>query len=66
MLGSELPGKIVRVPCEPYEYEIPETGEKLQLCHTWDYMPDDTPSPTQITRLKREQMPIGIIEYRKD
>lgn len=65
MLGSEMPGKIIRVQREPYEYTIPETGETVTLTHGWDYIPDDTPAPTQITRLKKEQLPVGIIEYRK-
>jgi hypothetical protein len=63
MLGSEMPGKIVRVPCDPYVYTIPETGQEIQLGHTWDYVPDDTPTPTSITRLKKTDLPVGIVEY---
>src|SRR4030042_4714745 len=40
LVGTELPGNIDRVPCDPYEYEIPKTGEKLTLEHTYQYSGD--------------------------
>ena len=40
MIGKELPGAIVRVQCEPYEYVVPETAETIQLVHRYDYRPD--------------------------
>lgn len=40
LIGNKLPGEIQRVSCEPYEYEIPESGEKIILEHTWEYNPE--------------------------
>jgi hypothetical protein len=40
LIGTKMPGEIQRVSCEPYEYEIPETGEKILLEHTWEYNPE--------------------------
>ena len=39
MIGKELPGKILRIPCEPYEYTNKE-GEVLILSHTYEYDPN--------------------------
>jgi hypothetical protein len=43
MIGKEIPGKIVRTPCDPYDYTIPETGEVIQRCHRYDYEPEEAP-----------------------
>lgn len=61
MIGSQMPGQIIRVACDPYDFTIPETGEVVQLAHSWDYIPDEAPKP----KVKKTQMPLGIIEYNK-
>lgn len=40
LIGRELPGKIVRLECEPYEYTVPESGEVILLGHTYEYDPN--------------------------
>jgi hypothetical protein len=40
LVGSKMPGSIQRVPCDPYEYTIPETGEVITLTYTYQYVPD--------------------------
>ena len=42
MIGQQIPGAIVRVPCEEYEYIIPESGEIITLGYSWDYVPDES------------------------
>ena len=37
LIGQEIPGSIQRVPAEPYEFTIPDTGEVIQLEHRWVY-----------------------------
>ena len=64
MIGSQMPGRIVRIACEPYEFTIPESGEVVTLAHSWDYVPDESPSP-QVTRLKKKELPLGIVEYQR-
>jgi hypothetical protein len=39
LIGRELPGQIIRKECEPYEYVLPETGEVIELSHTYRYEP---------------------------
>jgi hypothetical protein len=39
MIGEELPGKIAKVECEPYEYTIEETGEVVRLSYTYQFIP---------------------------
>jgi len=40
LIGRELPGQIIREECEPYLYTVPETGEEIELSHTYKYVPD--------------------------
>ena len=62
MVGSQMPGKIVRVQCDAYDYEIPETGEIVTLSHNWDYVPDETPA----LKVKKTELPVGIVEYTRN
>ena len=39
MVGQQIPGEIVRVSCDPYEYVSKTTGEVLELQHTYAYQP---------------------------
>lgn len=40
MIGQTLPGKIERLSCDEYEYEIPGSKEKIVLSHTYQYSAD--------------------------
>jgi len=41
MLGKELPGSIERVPVEePYDFQIPDSGEIIQLDFTYKFNPE--------------------------
>ena len=39
LIGSKLPGFIVRVQCEAYSYTVKETGEVISLAHSYEYSP---------------------------
>lgn len=41
LIGTELPGKVQKVACEPYDYVIKETGETLTLSHKYEYMEEN-------------------------
>ena len=41
ILGTKMPGRIVRVACDEFEYTIPETGEVVKLAHTYQYEPEE-------------------------
>ena len=38
LIGVDLPGKIVRVECEEYDFTIPDTGEIITLSHRWEVL----------------------------
>jgi hypothetical protein len=40
MIGQRLPGEIVKVICEPYEFLNKRTGEVMKLQHSYAYTQD--------------------------
>jgi len=40
MVGKQMPGSIERVPCEPYDFVVQETGETVKLTYRWGYQPE--------------------------
>ena len=46
LIGTELPGSIVRVPCEPYAYTSTSTGEVMMLNFTYGYQ--ETPQSQSV------------------
>ena len=51
LVGTQMPGDIVRIECDPYEYSIQATGEVVTLQHTFGYQP--TPAG-EVVREQRE------------
>ncbi len=49
-VGTQFPGSIVRTPCDPYEYAIPENGSKVILAHRYTYMPEEVQIDTRPKR----------------
>lgn len=41
LIGTELPGNVQKVECEPYEYTVKETGEIITLNYNWQYIDED-------------------------
>lgn len=41
ILGTEMPGKVVKQECEPYTYVVKETGEEITLSHRYVYKPEE-------------------------
>ena len=37
LIGTELPGVVKKVDCDPYEYTIKDTGEVVVLSHRYEY-----------------------------
>lgn len=67
LIGTEIPGIIVKQECDPYEYTIKETGEKITLTHKYSYIPD-APSDKEISAstiddfLKEETLSVNEVE----
>jgi hypothetical protein len=41
LMGTELPGIVQKVTCEPYDYLIKETGETITLTHKYEYVEEN-------------------------
>ena len=54
MIGSQMPGRIIRVPKDPFDYTIPETGEVIVVNHGWEYIPEERLT-AQVTTLKMKE-----------
>lgn len=53
LIGSDMPGKVVRVESEPYEYTVKETGEVIVLNHRYEYRPDDEVMESAVKRTSK-------------
>jgi len=51
LLGQELPGRVERVECEPYEYTIPQTGEDVILTHRYEYVNEEQPVQQEFIKM---------------
>jgi len=40
LIGSQIPGSIHKLECNTYDYTIKDTGEIIQLSHTYVYLPE--------------------------
>jgi len=56
LLGHELPGKVERVECEPYEYTIPQTGEIVLLTHRYEYVEEELPVQQEFIKMYNTSM----------
>lgn len=41
LIGSEIPGRIMKVEVEPFEYEVPESGEVITLSHRNEFVSEE-------------------------
>jgi len=49
LIGTKMPGKVIRMSCDKYDYTVPETGEVISLQHTYQYSPDETANETVVS-----------------
>jgi hypothetical protein len=45
LIGSDIPGKIDKVSCIPYEYTVKDTGEVITLSHRFQYVDEAYQAP---------------------
>ncbi len=43
LVGTQMPGEIEKVDCDPYEYTVQETGEVISLTHRYQYVQEQKP-----------------------
>lgn len=64
LIGTELPGSIEKVSCNPYEYTIRDTGEVIVLSHKFQYV-EEVKQTAHLDRSSflmegmRENVPVG-------
>lgn len=51
LVGQQLPGSIMKVPCAPYEYTIEQTGEVIKLDYRFEYVPEALPGSGEATKV---------------
>lgn len=44
LIGTEMPGKVIKQDVDPYPYIVKETGEELILTLRWVYQPNEKAS----------------------
>ncbi len=54
LVGTQMPGGIVKEVCEPFNYVVKETGEEITLNHRWIYKSEDELKPVH-SPAKQEQ-----------
>lgn len=55
LIGTQFPGKVVKIQTEPYSYTIKDSGETIKLEHRFVYLPDDVNSDEEMLAKKLEQ-----------
>jgi hypothetical protein len=40
LIGTQMPGNIVRIQVDPYDFINPRTGELVRLQHSYSYQPE--------------------------
>jgi hypothetical protein len=41
LVGTAFEGKIIKVPCEPYQYTIEDTGETIERTHRYEFINEE-------------------------
>lgn len=59
LIGKNISGKIIRVTCDSYEYTIPETGEVINLSHSYEYQPENPLEEAMVNRAGMQQAIAG-------
>jgi hypothetical protein len=62
LIGTNFPGNIRRVQCDPYEYTIEETGEVIELDFRYEYVPENRPKLERRRRLIQPEGPPLVIQ----
>ena len=42
LINTQFPGKIVKIECEDYSYQVPGTNETITLSHNYQFIGENT------------------------
>ncbi len=51
LIGTEMPGQIVREECDPYQFTVEETGEVIMLSHRYVYVEHEQSLQQDFTKI---------------
>ena len=54
LIGTQLPGKIEKVPCEEYQFAIPGTEEVVTLNHAYKYSAEPATAEEHVFQPEKE------------
>lgn len=63
LIGTEMPGNIVKEECEPYDFVVKETGEEITLYHRWVYVPETAKPQTQQVPKATENLQTNVEQF---
>lgn len=58
LIGTEIPGSVHRVECEPYDFTVKETGEIVSLTHRWMYAKEGEVMSEQVVAPEKVAIPL--------
>jgi len=56
LIGTQMPGGIVKEVCEPFNYVIKETGEEITLNHRWVYKSEEELQKPKATSMPEQNV----------
>jgi hypothetical protein len=69
LIGTEMPGRVIKQECEAYEYVVKDTGELVTLTHRFVYKPEESISTKEdkaIQRLLADKNTFSINGHHKE
>ena len=58
LIGTQIPGTVQRVECQPYDFTIKDTGEVVTLTHRWQYAKEGEVLAAQVVAPEKVAMPL--------
>ncbi len=56
LIGTQMPGGIVKEVCEPFNYVIRETGEEITLNHRWVYKSEEELQKQKVSTMSEQNV----------
>jgi len=58
LIGTQIPGSVQRVECDPYPFTVRDTGEVLTLTHRWQFVNEGEVLAAQVVASEKVAMPL--------
>lgn len=54
LIGTQIPGNIEKIECDPYQYTVKDTGDVIMLHHRYTYQPEGVSTVKQKEMLAKD------------